>query len=234
MPQSKSDYFFLGVRDTVPLIIAAVPFGLVFGALAQANGLSAAATMGMSAFVFAGSSQFIAATLLGSAAALPIIVLTVFIVNLRHMLYSASLMPHVGQIPSPLRLLMSFWLTDETFATVSNRLLHDDNPQNLPAYYFGSAIAMYSNWQLCTWIGIVMGQRVPDLTSWGLDIAMVVAFIGIVVPVLQNRAQWACAATAFFAALITHAWPHQSGLLFSSLLAILVGVLLARRSRKSS
>ncbi len=231
MTSERTQLFFFGVRDTIPLIIAAMPFGLVFGALAQSNGLSIAATVGMSAFVFAGSSQFIAATLIGSAAAIPVILLTVFIVNLRHMLYSASLMPHVGRIPQRLRLIMSFWLTDETFATVSNRLLHDSNSKNLPSYYLGSAIAMYGNWQICTWIGIFMEKKIPDLTGWGLDIAMVVAFIGIVVPVLKSRAQWACAMTAFFSTLVTHSWPNQSGLLFSSLLAIWVGVLLSRRNR---
>ena len=58
---------------------------------------------------------------------------------------------------------------------------------------------------------------------------MVVAFVGIVVPILKNRAQWACAVTAFFSALVTHSWPHQSGLLISSLIAIAVGVWLSEK-----
>ena len=86
---------------------------------------------------------------------------------------------------------------------------------------------MYFNWQCCTALGIILGKEIPDLTKWGLDIAMVVAFVGIVVPILKNKAQWACAITAFVAALLTHSWPHQSGLLLSSLFAIGVGVLLS-------
>ena len=61
-------------------------------------------------------------TLLASATAFPVICLTVFIVNLRHMLYAATLMPHVREISLPRRTLMAFWLTDETFAVVSQRL----------------------------------------------------------------------------------------------------------------
>lgn len=63
---------------------------------------------------------------------------------------------------------------------------------------------------------------------------MVVAFVGIVVPILKNKAQWACAITAFISALMTHSWPHQSGLLFSSMVAIAVGVMLSQNSHVSA
>ena len=224
---NKTSLFFNGARDIIPLLIAAAPFGVVYGALAQANGLSVFATMGMSLFVFAGSSQFVAATLIGAGAAIPIIILKVFVVNLRHMLYAVSIMPYVSVLPQKIRILMSFWLTDEAYATLSRRLIDQPNLPNFHWYYFGSAFAMYFNWQLCTALGIYLGHEIPDLTKWGLDIAMVVAFVGIVVPILKNKAQWACAITAFFAALVTYSWPHQSGLLLSSLLAIAVGVLLS-------
>ena len=224
---SKRLLFLRGARDIIPLLVAAAPFGIVFGALAISNGLSVLATMSMSLFVFAGSSQFVAVTLLGVGAAIPIIILTVFVVNLRHMLYAVSMMPHVTKLPQKIRALMSFWLTDEAYATLSMGLINDPKMPNFHWYYFGSAFAMYFNWQCCTALGIYLGQEIPNLTKWGLDIAMVVAFVGIVVPILKNKAQWACAATAFFSALITYSWPHQSGLLISSLIAIAVGVLLS-------
>ena len=231
--QSKSSLLLAGARDIIPLLIAAAPFGIVYGALAISNGLSVLATMGMSLFVFAGASQFVAVTLLGIGAAIPIIILTVFVVNLRHMLYAVSLMPYVAKLPQKIRALMSFWLTDESYATLSKGLIDDPEMPNFHWYYFGAAFAMYFNWQCCTALGIYLGQEIPDLTKWGLDIAMVVAFVGIVVPILKNKAQWACAITAFFAALVTHSWPHQSGLLISSLIAIAVGVLLSTPESKS-
>ena len=227
--KNNTGLFFQGARDIIPLLIAAAPFGIVFGALAQSNGLSVAATMGMSLMVFAGSSQFVAITLIGVSAAAPVILLTVFIVNLRHMLYAISLMPKVADLPQKLRLIMSFWLTDEAYATLSKRLIDEPEMPNFHWYYLGAAFAMYFNWQCCTAIGIFLGHEVPDLTKWGLDIAMVVAFVGIVVPILKNKAQWACAGTAFFSALLTHSWPHQTGLLFSSLIAIAVGLLLSQK-----
>ncbi|WP_022950408.1 AzlC family ABC transporter permease [Leucothrix mucor] len=224
--------FLQGARDTLPLIVAAIPFGIVYGAMAQAAGLTQWEALGMSLFVFAGSSQFIAVTLLASAAAFPVIAMTVFIVNLRHMLYSASLMQAAKQVPALLRVPMAFWLTDETYAVVANRLrAKQDSGTGFYTYYIGSALTMYLNWQLCTWIGVMVGESVPDMTQWGLDIAMVVAFIGIVVPALQHLAHWACAATAAVSILLTYDWPHQSGLLFSSLLAIAVGILVLKRQQ---
>lgn len=90
---------WLGALETLPLVVAAFPFGVVFGAMAHSMQLGLAATLGMSAIVFAGASQFIALSLLATAAIMPIIVLTVFVVNLRQMLYSATLMHHVGAWP---------------------------------------------------------------------------------------------------------------------------------------
>jgi branched chain amino acid efflux pump len=220
--------FWLGALETLPLVIAAFPFGIVFGAMAQTNGLGFGATVGMSAIVFAGASQFIALTLLASAAALPVIVFTVFIVNLRQMLYSANLMHHVEHWPQRWRAVLAFWLTDETFAAVTDRLNRHPDEGGLRWFYLGSALFMYSFWQLSTVLGYTLGEQIPGLAHWGLDVAMIVAFVGIVVPALRARADWCCAATALVSTLFSYSWPHQSGLLFSSVVAIVVGLLLSR------
>jgi 4-azaleucine resistance transporter AzlC len=226
--KERSIEFWLGVFETLPLVVAAFPFGIVFGALAQSIGLSFAHTLGMSAIVFAGASQFIAITLMAGATALPVIVVTVFIVNLRQMLYSANLMHHVEHWPQPTRALLAFWLTDETFAVVSDRLNRHPGKPGLRWFYLGSALFMYSFWQIATFLGYTLGEQIPGLADWGLDVAMIVAFVGIVTPALKQRADWACAAVAFIAAVITYDWPHQSGLLLSSLLAIGVGMWVRR------
>jgi len=111
-----------GALATLALVIAAIPFGVVYGALAENAGLNFMLTIGMSALVFGGASQFIAVTLLTGGAAYAVIVATIFVVNLRHMLYSANLMPHVKHWPQRWRIPLSFILTDETFAAVSNHI----------------------------------------------------------------------------------------------------------------
>lgn len=155
----------LGALETLPLVVAAFPFGVVFGAMAHSLGLRFVETLGMSAIVFAGASQFIALALLAAAAVMPVIVLTVFIVNLRQMLYSANLMHHTEHWPQPARAILAFWLTDETFAVVSDRLNRHPGEPGLRWFYLGSALFMYSFWQLATVLGYLLGERVPGLES---------------------------------------------------------------------
>lgn len=225
--------FAQGARDTIPLLIAAAPFGAIFGALAHSAGLSSWAVMGMSLIVFAGSSQFIAVGLLAASTAIPLIIATTFFVNLRHMLYATSLMPHVSRIPQLLRAPIAFWLTDETYAVVIGRVNRERDAPDFATYYFGSAISMYSNWALWTFIGLMLGQQIPEMRSWGLDIAMVLAFVGIVVPALKTMPMLACALVAAVTGLLTHDWANQSGLLLSSVLAIAVGVFLEMRQKRN-
>ena len=103
------------------MLIGAAPFGVIFGTLAIAAGLSPLSTQAMSLLVFAGSSQFIAVSLVAAGAALPVIWLTTFVVNLRHALYSATLLPYARPWPLAWRWPLAFWLTDETFAVVEHR-----------------------------------------------------------------------------------------------------------------
>lgn len=231
---SHSGYFLIGARDTIPLVLAAIPFGIVYGALAHSSGLSFWTAFAMSAIVFAGSAQFIAIGLITTGAALPVILITVFIVNLRHALYATSLMPHVVDLPQKWRLPMAFFLTDETFATVTNRLARVVNDTDIRWYYLGSALFMYLNWQLCTYIGLALGQQIPTIKNWGLDVAMVVAFIGIVIPLLKTKAHWGCAIVASVTGLLTYDWPHQTGLLFASICAIITGLIIETKFKTPS
>lgn len=223
-----------GARDTLPLVFAAIPFGIVYGALGHAQGLPDWVVIAISMVVFAGASQFIAVTLMATGASIPIIVLTVFVVNLRHMLYAISLIPYVKQIPQIKRLPMAFALTDETYAVAYNRTTQKIPTPHFDHYYLGSAAFMYLNWQLCTWIGLVAGNQFPQLISFGLDIAMVVAFIGIVVPHLKMPSHWVCALIAALSGILTFDWPNQSGLLFSSAIAIISGVMLENAFNKKA
>ncbi len=219
------------MKDCLPLIIAAIPFGIIYGALGQTTSLSPWAVLAMSLFVFAGSAQFIAVGLLAASASWPVIVLTTFFVNFRHLLYSANLLPHIKQYNQKVRIPMAFLLTDESFAVASNYLKEHANQPNFSWYYFGAALFMYLNWQVCTVIGLFIGQSVPNMAEWGLDMAMVVAFIGIVVPCLHNRATLACAVVAGGLSLISYDWPHKTGLLFSAISAIWVAMYLEKQEK---
>lgn len=220
----------LGMRDTLPMLIGALPFGIVFGTLAVSSGLSISATLAMSALVFAGSAQFVAASLVASGAGLVVILLTTLIVNLRHALYSASLLPYVRHLPQRWRIGLAFGLTDESFAVVHRHYLLGKTPlDHKHWYFFGSCLAMYSTWLTCTIIGVVLGQALPGMAGWGLEFAMIATFIGIVVPSLRNRPMILAALVAGATAVLAHGLPYQLGLMLAALFGVAAGVIAERR-----
>jgi len=232
---SRSSEFVNGAKATIPLIIGAIPFGILFGTLAEPSGLSVLGALAMSLIVFAGASQFIALGLLAAGAAIPVIIATTFVVNLRHLLYAANLVPKVRHLPQHWRALMAFGLTDETFAAVSNRYLQQEDIRDAHWFYLGSFLAMYSNWVLCTALGVALGELFPDMTQWGLDFAMSVTFIGMVIPYLKSKPMWAAVIVAGAMAIATAAIPHKLGLMIAAISGIAVGLSLhMMQSKKQS
>lgn len=228
---TRRSEFIDGAKATIPLIVGAIPFGIIFGALAITSGISPAGAVAMSALVFAGSSQFIATGLIAGSANPLVIILTTFVVNLRHALYSATLAPHMKHLPQRWLLPLGFWLTDETFVVAINRYNQRDDSPHKHWYYFGSALSMYANWQVCTWIGILAVSAIDQeqLASLGLDFAMIVTFIGMLVPMLKGRPVLAAVIVASLTAVIANPLPHKLGLILAALAGVVAGVIAERR-----
>jgi 4-azaleucine resistance transporter AzlC len=224
--------FMSGVRDTVPLLLGALPFGLIYGAIAVASGLSMIAATAMSALVFAGASQFIAVGLVAAHTPVAIIVLTTFIVNLRHMLYSATLLPYLKSLPQKWRIPLAFWLTDETFAVTVHRFQKNDSSTSKHWYQLGSSIAMYLNWQFWCFLGLVLGNRIPDAQSWGLDVAMPVTFIAMTIPFVKTASMAVCVLTAGVASVLTLDMPYKLGIVVSAVAGIVSGAMAQRMNNQ--
>ncbi|MGB3297462.1 MAG: AzlC family ABC transporter permease [Phormidesmis sp.] len=216
--------FWAGARDIFPLLVGAIPFGIIFGTLAANSGLSAGGAIAMSALVFAGSSQFIAVGMIATGTGWLLIVLTTFVVNLRHLLYAVSLLPYIKALPQRWKVPLAFFLTDEAFAVAIRRYELPDRSPFKHWYYLGAAIAMYANWQLCTLLGVTAGQLIPNATEWGLDFAMSVTFIGIIVPYLKTRPMLVAVMAAGLAAIAANPLPHKLGLIVAAIIGIAAGV----------
>ncbi len=113
MKDSRAIEFLGGVRDELPILLGVIPFGLIFGALAVHNGLSPFTAQATSYIIFAGSAQFIAVQLLGTGASIAVVLMVVFVVNIRHALYSASVAPYISHLKPVWKYLLSYFLTDE-------------------------------------------------------------------------------------------------------------------------
>ena len=201
------------------MLLGTAPFGVVFGAFALEMKLGVLGGQGLSAIVFAGSSQFVGANLYGQGASLLIIFITTFFINLRHALYGAALAPKLSQIKTRERILMSFFITDEAFAIVSRFDVI------LSRYFWGTALAMYINWQVWTFIGLVSGGYLREYLSLNLGFVLVPAFIAIIIPQIKTKSSLLCVAVAAGLSLIFANLPHQSGFIIAAVLAIIITVL---------
>lgn len=224
-PFSPRQEVWRGIRAMVPLVIGATPFGLIFGTLAASSNLSAGAAVAMSALVFAGSAQFVSLGLLATGTAAPLIILTTLVVNLRHLLYAITLMPHLQQLSPPWKLLFSFWLTDESFAVGISRYNQLDASPYKHWYLLGANGLMYGNWIACTVLGVTLGQQLPNAAALGLDFAMVVTFIGLVVPYLTTRPMLLATGVAGLVAVFAHGLPHQLGLCVAAVVGLTTAAL---------
>lgn len=220
----KAKYFWAGVRAEIPLLIGVFPFGMIYGALALNAGLSKSASQMMSSIVFAGSAQFITTQLVHDAAPGFVIVLTIAVVNLRHVLYSASLAPYLASVSTRWKTLLAYLLTDEAYAP---SVVHYEEKGVTPFshwFLFGAGLSLWTNWQISTALGIFLGTAIPE--SWSLDFALPLTFIAMVVPVLKNRPAIAAALSAGVVALAAYSLPYRLGLILAALVGIAVGTVL--------
>jgi len=217
-------FFQAGARAELPLLISAFPFGLIYGALALRVGLSPAAVQAMSSIVFAGSAQIVTSQLVLEAAPVFVIVLTIGVINLRHMLYSASIAPYLQKVSMKWKVLLSYLLTDEAYAP---SIIHYEKQELTPKshmFLLGAGASLWITWQISTALGILVGAAIPQ--SWPLDFALPLTFIALVVPVLKNRPGIMSALSAGTVALLAYGLPYELGLILAAFVGIIVGTIL--------
>jgi 4-azaleucine resistance transporter AzlC len=227
--KTRKQEFWNGIRDEAPILLGVVPFGLLFGALAISAHLSTLAAQAMSSIIFAGSAQFIAAQLVGTGTSGLVIVMVVFVVNLRHALYSASVAPHVVHLKTGWKLLLSYLLTDEAYAVTITHYNRGGDSEDSHWYFLGAGLTLWSSWQVSTAVGIFIGAQIP--AGWPLGFILPLTFIALVVPSLKDRAGVVAALVAGLIGLLTFGLPFKTGLLLAALTGILTGLLVERRSK---
>ena len=213
--------FWQGVRAELPLLIGVFPFGMIYGALALNAGLSTFASQMMSSIVFAGSSQFVTAQLVHDSAPGFVIVLTIAVINLRHMLYSASLAPYLKDLSFKWKALLSYLLTDEAYAPGILKYEKEGITPFSHWFLLGAGFSLWFIWQVSTALGIFIGAEMPK--DWPLDFALPLTFIAMVVPILKKRPLIAAALSAGVVALLAFHLPFKLGLILAALIGITVG-----------
>lgn len=171
-----------GAAASLPVVLGYLPIGFAYGLLAVKAGFSPYLVVLMSFFVFAGSAQFIAVALVSQGASVATIVLTTFIVNLRHLLMSAAMVPYLNKWSKIRQTLFGLQMTDETFAVNLGRFsAHGVNPVEV---YSINSIS-HLGWCFGGFGGAFFGSLITDIKPWGFDYALPAMFIALVLPHLE-------------------------------------------------
>jgi len=213
--------FWRGVRAELPILLGVTPFGLIYGALAIQAGLGKLAAQAMSSILFAGSAQFIAVQLVSVGASSALILAVIFVVNLRHALYSASLAPYMRSLSLPWKMLLAYLLTDEAYAVTITHYQQEDEQTYHHWYFFGAGITLWTDWQISTALGIFIGASLP--ANFPLGFALPLTFIALLVPGLRTRPSIAAALVGGIAGVVFFNLPYKLGLMIAALLGILTG-----------
>ncbi len=226
---SRRSEFVGGIRAELPLAMSVVPTGLIFGAVAREVGIPPGAAAAMSSIVLAGSAQFVATQLFGAGAPGPIMLLTTFVVNLRHLLYSASLAPHLRPLRPGWKWLLGYLLTDEAYAvTITHYWIRSGDGSAKHWFFLGAGLTLWATWQASTIVGVLAGAGVP--AAWHLEFVLPLIFIALVVPVLTDRASRIAGATAAAVAVAAASAPVKLGLLAAAAAGIVAGVMTERHT----
>jgi 4-azaleucine resistance transporter AzlC len=218
-----------GASAAWPICLGYFPIGLALGVLAQKAGLPWWAVAMMSVMVFAGSAQFICVAMIAAGASIPGIILTTFVVNLRHVLMSSALAVYLQGVNRRFLAIYSYGVTDESFAVNLNRFREGnwDRWRALVVNHLAN-----TTWIIATTCGALVGQFLPP-GALGIDYALTGMFICLLVFQLQGRIY---VLTGLLAAALSICWylliPGDSYIVGASMVAATAGYLLKRRGRR--
>ena len=222
-----------GVKAIWPLVVPGIPVGLVVGLVVAERGVPAFLGYSTSWIIFAGSSQLAAVQLIGDSASGIVIVLTVFFINARHIIYSAALRERFSIYPTWIRVVAPYLLIDQQFAIAETAPeLVDPTPGYRLWHFIGAGGFLWSVWQLAVTAGIFVGDVVRD--EWQLIFSVPILFLGLMIMSIKNAAGVAAALVGGSLAVLGRGLPAGSGLLLAIIAGMVVGAVVDKRSMVTS
>jgi 4-azaleucine resistance transporter AzlC len=227
MPIYRHPAFAAGARAILPVLLGIIPFGVITGVAMVASGIPPLEAMAMSVIVFAGAAMVAAAQLLVSDAPALIIVLTTVVINLRLVMYSASLRLYFADAPLGRRLAVAYFTVDNVYGVMLGRFAEHPDDTGKFEYMMGASLPVWVAWQAATLAGVLIGAGVP--AEWRLEFAAPLAFIAISIPFLRDRATIAAALAAGIAVLAFQDLPLKLSLIVAAAVGIAVGMLVGSK-----
>lgn len=213
--------FAKGTRDILPILPGFFSFGVVAGYAAIDVGLPPIQAFAMSVIIFSGTAQLAALELLDTQAPAVIIVLTALIVNVRYMMFSASIAPYFQRLAMRWQGILAYFLITANFVLSVERF-DEDPTASRRGYYLGTSIPFWVTWQVAAIIGIVFGARIP--ADWQVGFVVPLAFIALLVPELTNRSKTTAALVAGVIAVVGTGIPFRLGIVVATIGGTAVGL----------
>lgn len=215
--------FLDGCKKALPIVAGYIPLGFACGVISDDVGLSLFQVAIMSLLVFAGAGQYIAAGMIGAGLPAYSIIMTVFIVNLRHLLYTSALYPYVSSWSFLQKAIFSSQITDETFALQSS-IFQKNNVSYSRA--LGVNITSHLGWIIGNIIGAIFGSILDNSSKFGLDFALPALFIALLVPQISNKQTLIVAIISGVLSLLFAVIGYKSLIILASIIAATVGLIL--------
>ncbi len=223
MPGEGTSDFRDGARAVAPLLLGVAPFGLVVGVTAVSVGFTPVQAVGTSLLLFTGAAQLALIELVGRGAPFAVAAATALVVNLRYLMYSASLAPYFRRFSLPAKWLGAYGMTDHSYAlsVVEFRETAPDE-RSRAWYYFGAAAPVWVVWMLTTVVGALLGATVPPELS--LEFAVPLMFMALLFPAVEDRPTATAALVGGATAVAAAVLPFNLGLVTAAGLGIAAGV----------
>lgn len=215
-----------GIRAAGVIVASYIPFGIAAGAAMGATSVDPIVSILTSPIIFAGAAQIAAVQLLHVGAALGIVVLTVAVINARHLLYSAALAPHLADWSTPQRLGAAFLLADPVYALAAARYDTPDgggSTREKRTFYFAAGLTCLVGWTVLLAIGIVAGGFIPGWVPF--ELAIPLTFLLLTLPLIKNSAGLVAAAVAGIVALLAQFLPLGVGLMVGAVVGVVAGAI---------
>lgn len=180
------EMFKRGLATGFPIMLGYLPIALTYGVLAKQTGMSLLELTMMSAFVYAGASQFMAVNMIAVSAGAMEIIIATFVLNFRHFVMSLSFMNSLRRVERKWKLPLTLGLTDEAFA-VSAFHPEEAKEKHGALFYLGIILIAYLSWVFGSLLGGMLGEVIPANLSQSMGIALYAMFIGLLIPSVKKN-----------------------------------------------
>lgn len=216
--------FLAGVKSLLPILLGVIPFGLISGVAVVQTNIPVTSGLVMSILIFSGAALIVALQLIGTDAPAVVVLFSALAVNLRFMIYSASLAPYLKNLSFGWKSLLGYLISDQAYAASILHISDSSFPDYRHWHFLGSGLTMWVTWQISIGAGMLLGTGLP--ARWSLEFTIPLTFLALAVPAIKDKSTLIAAFVASIAAILAVGMPFKMGLLIAALFGVMAGMLM--------